>query len=114
MRELFPYLENIAFTHRWGGPVSVPVDMTPAVGCIGANKSAVYSIGCMGHGVSMTHYNGWTLAELLLDHTSERIEAFFVNRKMIPLPPEPLRFVAGYAIRGYMRLEDKWYDPKVD
>lgn len=64
-------------------------------------------MGYMGHGVSLTHYNGWTLVELLLEQTSESIEAFFVNRKMIPWPPEPLRFVTGYTIRGYMRLEDK-------
>ncbi|MBL7047591.1 MAG: hypothetical protein ISR95_08215 [Candidatus Marinimicrobia bacterium] len=114
MRELFLCLDDIAFTHRWGGPVSVPVDMAPAIGYIGADKSTVYSMGCMGNGVSLTRYMGWTLAELLLEQTLERMETFFVNRKTIPWPSEPLRFVAGYAIRGYMRLEDKWYDPKVD
>ncbi len=114
VRELFPCLDYNEFTHQWGGPVSVPMDMTPAVGYIGADKSAFYIIGCMGHGVSLTQYNGWTLAELLMEQTSERTETFFVNRKMIPWPPEPLWFVTGYAIRGYMCLEDKWYDPKVD
>jgi hypothetical protein len=59
----------------------------------------------------MTQYNGWTLAELLLERTSERTESFFVNRRVIRWPAEPLRYVLGHAIRGYMRTEDKWYDP---
>jgi len=28
----FPPLKDISFTHQWGGPVSVPLDMAPAMG----------------------------------------------------------------------------------
>jgi glycine/D-amino acid oxidase-like deaminating enzyme len=111
VRAVFPSLADVRFTHRWGGPVSITLDMAPALGYLGEDRRAVYSLGCMGHGVSMAQYNGWTLAELLLGQTSERTSSFFVNRKVFRWPPEPLRFALGYAIRGYMRLEDKWYDP---
>ena len=62
--QLFPPLKGIAFTHQWGGPVSVSLDMAPAIGYAGG-KDIVYSLGCMGHAVSMTHLNGQTLADLV-------------------------------------------------
>jgi hypothetical protein len=64
----------------------------------------------MGHGVSLTHLNGWTLADLLLDKKTERTQAFFVNRRVIPWPPEPLRLLASLGILGYMHAEDAVYD----
>lgn len=106
---LFPHLKGIQFTHRWGGPVSVPIDMVPAIGYIG-DKNAVYSLGCVGHGVSMTHLNGKTLCDLVLERKSDLTDVWFVNRKMIPWPPEPLRLLASQAIRGYMRVEDALYE----
>jgi glycine/D-amino acid oxidase-like deaminating enzyme len=105
----FPMLKGIKFTHRWGGPVSVPIDMAPAIGFLG-DRRAVYSLGCMGHGVSMTHLNGCTVADLLLERRTDLSEVWFVNRRMIPWPPEPLRFAASLAIRGYLRAEDAAYE----
>ena len=48
-------------THRWGGPFSVTTDLTPALGYVGDHR-AVYSLGCIGHGVSMSYVNGRELA----------------------------------------------------
>lgn len=105
----FPPLKGIKITHRWGGPVSVSLDMAPAIGFLGDNR-AVYSIGCVGHGVSLTHMNGWTIADLLLEKKTERTDVFFVNRKVIPFPPEPFRLIVSKAIKGYLRLEDRILD----
>jgi glycine/D-amino acid oxidase-like deaminating enzyme len=101
----FPSLKGIKITHKWGGPVSATLDFAPAIGFLG-DKRAIYSVGCVGHGVALTHMNGWTIADLLLEKTTERTEVFFVNRKIIPFPPEPLRFAVSKAIKGYLRLED--------
>jgi len=109
---LFPSLKGVRFTHHWGGPVSVPLDMAPAIGFLG-DPRVVYSLGCVGHGVSMTHLNGWTLTDLVLERRSDLTEVWFVNRRTIPWPPEPLRLVASHAIRGYMRLEDALYERKM-
>jgi len=106
---LFPQLKGIRFTHRWGGPVSVPIDMAPAIGFLG-DPRAIYSLGCVGHGVSMTHLNGRTIADLLQERKTDLTEVWFVNRKMIPWPPEPLRLLASQVIRGYMRVEDALYE----
>lgn len=106
---LFPGLKGVRFTHRWGGPVSVPTQMVPDIGQLG-DPRALYSLGCMGHGVSLTHLNGRTLADLLCGRKTDLTSMWFVNRRTIPWPPEPLRFVLGQAVRGYLRLEDHIYE----
>jgi len=107
--EMFPQLKGIKFTHQWGGPVSIPLDIAPAMGYAGG-KDIVYSLGCCGHAVSMTHLNGQTIVDLLLEKKTDRTDAFFVNRKTIPWPPEPLRTAAVHAVRGFMRWEDQKFD----
>ena len=109
VREIFPALRDIAFTHEWGGPVSVPLDMAPALGYAG-DKQLVYSLGCIGHGVSMTHLNGRTLADLVLEKKTDLTDVFFVNRRTIPWPPGPLRNLTVRAILGYMHWEDRRFD----
>ena len=109
--EIFPPLKNINFSDAWGGPVSVPIDMAPAIGYLG-DKRVVYSLGCVGHGVSLTHLNGQTVRDLVLERQTDLTDVFFVNRTTIPWPPEPLRGLAIKAIVGYMHIEDRLYDAK--
>jgi len=111
VREIFPPLKEIQFTHEWGGPVSVPLDMAPAIGFAG-DKNVVYSLGTVGHGVSMTQLNGRTVADLVLERKTDLTDVFFVNRRTIPWPPEPLRNIAVKAIRGYMNWEDRLFDSR--
>ncbi|OHD63343.1 MAG: oxidoreductase [Spirochaetes bacterium RBG_13_51_14] len=105
--EVFPQLSGIKITRRWGGPVSITVDMSPAIGYIGNDRKAIYSLGCMGHGVSMTSLNGRTIAEMICKMKTPRTELFFVGRKTIPWPPEPIKFGISQMVRGYMKLEDR-------
>ncbi len=111
VRRLFPVLKDIRFTHEWGGPVSVPLDMAPAIGYAG-DRNVVYSLGTVGHGVSMTHLNGRTVSDLILEKKTDLTDVFFVNRRTIPWPPEPVRNLASKLILGYMHWEDKRYDPQ--
>ena len=110
---LFPHLKGIQITHRWGGPVSVPLQMAPAIGYLG-DERAMYSLGCVGHGVSMTHLNGRTLADLALERKTDLTEVWFVNRQMISWPPEPIRIAASQVIRGYLRLEDRIFERQIN
>ncbi|MFZ5826315.1 MAG: NAD(P)/FAD-dependent oxidoreductase [Bacillota bacterium] len=104
--ETFPALRPVRFTHHWGGPISGTLDLVPAIGRRGPN--IVYSVGCMGHGVSLSQLNGRTLTDLVLEEQSELTEAFFVNRRMLPVPPEPLRYSVVSSLLGAMRLLDRW------
>ena len=92
--------------------MSVTLDMAPALGLLG-DARVVYSLGCMGHGVSMTHLNGATVADLVLGRKTDLTDVFFVNRATIPFPPEPFRFLASRALTEFMRWEDRKYDAQV-
>jgi glycine/D-amino acid oxidase-like deaminating enzyme len=89
--------------------VSVPVDLAPALGFVG-DERIVYSLGCMGHGVSLAHLNGRTLADLLLGNRSDLTSVFFVNRRTLPWPPEPLRRIVSRALLGWFHAEDRRTD----
>jgi glycine/D-amino acid oxidase-like deaminating enzyme len=109
MVAVFPCLKGIKTEYRWGGPFSVTVDMAPALGYLG-DRRAVYSLGCVGHGVSTTHMNGQVIRDLLLERQTELTEMFFVNRRTLPWPPEPLRLAVSGALRGYLQWEDWSYE----
>jgi glycine/D-amino acid oxidase-like deaminating enzyme len=109
---LWPHLSGIAITHRWGGPFSVTMDLTPALGYLGEDRTAVYGLGCIGHGVAMSYLNGEVLADLLTgdgDGPAAR-QCPFVNRRVISWPPEPAATAAKYAIRSYLQAEDAFHE----
>jgi glycine/D-amino acid oxidase-like deaminating enzyme len=102
---LFPALRGVRITHRWGGPFSVTADLTPAIGYAG-DERCIYSLGCIGHGVSMTHLNGQVIRDLALGRRTELTETPFVNRRVLPWPPEPLRLAVSAGLRAYLQAED--------
>lgn len=108
---LWPHLAGVEITHRWGGPFSVTADLTPALGYVGAGRDAVYALGCIGHGVSMSFRNGQVLAQLLLGaDDGPADDCPFVNRRVLPWPGEPLATVTTHAIRGYLQAEDAFHE----
>lgn len=111
LRWLWPHLADVAITHRWGGPFSVTLDLTPALGYVGDDRSAVYALGCIGHGVSMSHLHGEVLTDLLLEEDRGlAAECPFAGRDVIPWPGEPLASVAQQAMRTYLRAEDAFHE----
>jgi glycine/D-amino acid oxidase-like deaminating enzyme len=108
-RATFPMLHDVRFSHRWGGPFSVTLDLNPSMGYL-ADRRAVYSLGCIGHGVSMSHLNAQTLRDMLLERKTELLDGPFVDRRVIPWPPEPVRTALGLALRSYLRVEDWAYE----
>ncbi len=109
LRKTFPQLKNVGFTHRWGGPVSITADMAPAMGYVG-DKRMVYSLGCIGHGVSLTHLNGVTAADLVLEKKTDLTDVFFVNRRTIPWPPQPMSTIAAKAVLAGLKIQDRFTD----
>lgn len=104
-RATFPMLGDVGFSHRWGGPFSVTLDLNPSIGYL-QDERAVYSLGCIGHGVSMSHLNAQTIRDLVLQRKTDLIEGPFVNRRLIPWAPEPIRSAMGHAMRTWLRVED--------
>ncbi len=102
----FPHLRDVEFTHQWGGPFSVTLDLNPAIGYLG-DERAVYSLGCIGHGVSMSHLNARVIRDIILERKTPLVDGCpFVDRRVFPWPPEPIRSTLGHLMRGYLRIED--------
>ncbi|HEU4759139.1 MAG TPA: FAD-binding oxidoreductase [Dehalococcoidia bacterium] len=108
LRRTFPSLKEARIEYRWGGPVSVPLDFFPAIGYLSKDKRVAYSLGCVGHGVALMNMAGQIMRDLVLERESEFTELFFVNRRLIPLPPEPLRFALGETLRRVFKAQDAW------
>jgi glycine/D-amino acid oxidase-like deaminating enzyme len=105
----FPALRGIGIAYRWGGGFSVTANSTPQIGTM-HDGAAVYSIGCTGHGVAMTHMNGRIIRDLVLGKKTALTELWFVNRRSMPLPPEPFRSLGAKAVTAGMALDDWWCD----
>jgi glycine/D-amino acid oxidase-like deaminating enzyme len=110
LKWLFPVLGDTRVDFRWGGPVSVNLDMTPEIGFIG-DERIIYANGCIGHGVALTQLNGRAIADMVLGKRSDLTDIWFINRKAIPWPPEPLGALAFGMISGGLRLWD-WMDER--
>ena len=54
-----------------------------------------------------------TLADLVLERTSDLTETFFVGRRLVPFPPGGLGHATAQRIAAYMRWEDRRFDAAV-
>lgn len=98
--DLFPQLADVEITHRWGGVLGVPRDWTPFVHCDRAAGFA-WAGGYVGEGVAAANVAGRTLAELITDTDSPRVDLPWVGRPPRRWEPEPLRWI---GIRGGRRI----------
>ncbi len=103
----FPALRGVKIAYRWGGAFSVTANSTPQIGTL-HDGAAAFSVGCTGHGVAMTHMNGRILRDLVLGRRSELTDLWFVNRRSLPLPPQPFASLGGKAVTAAMALDDWW------
>ena len=103
--QIFPSLATVPVTHRWGGPFSVTTNLTPAIGFMG-DERAVFSLGCIGHGVSMSHRNAGVICDLILNRPTEDIDCPFIQPHVIPWPSEPLRWASVASLRALLQAED--------
>jgi glycine/D-amino acid oxidase-like deaminating enzyme len=102
---LFPGLQDVAISHRWGGVLGVPRDWFPSVRFDRASGFATAG-GYAGDGVTLTNLAGRTLADLITGTDSDLTTLPWVGRKSRDFEPEPLRFV---GINTGFRLAD-WVD----
>jgi glycine/D-amino acid oxidase-like deaminating enzyme len=63
VRDLFPHLEG-AVTHRWGGPLAMPRDLSPTVE-VNLETGLASAGGYTGDGVVMSYVAGRALADLI-------------------------------------------------
>lgn len=113
MKWLFPSLKDVRVAYRWGGPVSVNLDMTPEIGYIG-DERVIYANGCIGHGVSLTQLNGRLITDALLDRKTDLTDFWVFNRTALPWPPAPLGTGAFQVIKFGLGVVDRYEERGLD
>ena len=107
LRELFPVLGDVDFTHRWGGVLGIPRDWTPSVGLDRATGMA-WAGGYVGEGVAIANFAGRTLADLILERESDLIDLPWVNHRSRSWEPEPMRWIGIRSAVALMRSADRY------
>lgn len=103
--ELFPALDGVAVTHRWGGPIGVHRDWWPAVRMDRRLGLAVTG-GYVGDGVGTSNLAGRILCDLILGKESDLTALPFVGHRSPSWEPEPLRFLGVNAALLLMQAAD--------
>jgi glycine/D-amino acid oxidase-like deaminating enzyme len=92
LESLFPALEGVTVTHRWGGPLGVPRDWYSSVG-FEPTTGLAWAGGYVGDGVGTSNLAGRTLADLVLRRDTEISRLPWVGHTSPPWEPEPLRWL---------------------
>jgi glycine/D-amino acid oxidase-like deaminating enzyme len=66
IRHLHPKLQDVSFTHRWGGPIAISEGWVPIFELHPQSTKAIVLGGYSGHGVAQSVYLGAWAAEALL------------------------------------------------
>ena len=104
--EIFPQLEGLRFTHRWGGVIATTSRFTPVFGTAFDGRLA-YAVGYTGLGVGSSRFGAQVALDLLSGRSTERTTLAMVRRKPVPFPPEPIRYAAVRATRSALAAEDR-------
>lgn len=88
-RMTFPQLEDVTFTHRWGGVIDTCSRFMPFFGTAHGG-SVAYAAGFTGLGVASTRFAADVILDLLADEPTELTSLRIVRSLPVPFPPEPL------------------------
>jgi len=102
----FPQLAGIKFTHAWGGAIDTCTRFSPFWGTAHRGKVA-YVLGFTGLGVASTRFGAATMLDLLDDLDTERTRLTMVQRKPLPFPPEPFRWLFIRITQAALKRADR-------
>ena len=97
----FPALATVAIAHRWSGTLGVTLDRVCSMGVRGAARNVYFALGYSGHGVALALLAGRVLTDLYSDDHEPWRALPFYQKRLLPIPPEPLRWLGYHA---YTRL----------
>jgi glycine/D-amino acid oxidase-like deaminating enzyme len=103
---LFPVLEGVAITHRWGGPLGVPRDWQVSVG-LDRTAGRAWAGGYVGEGVAAANLAARTLADLILERDSDLPRLPWVRPDFPNWEPEPFRYLGIAAVRKLGEMLDE-------
>ncbi|MFF7446863.1 MULTISPECIES: FAD-dependent oxidoreductase [unclassified Streptomyces] len=92
----FPQLEDVHFTHAWGGAIDTCSRFSAFFGTA-HHGNVAYAAGYTGLGVGATRFGADVMLDLLDGEVTERTSLEMVRKKPLPFPPEPFAWT-GIAL----------------
>ena len=103
---LFPQLEGVRFSHRWGGAIDTCSRFSVFFGrALGGRVS--YALGYTGLGVGASRFGARVALDLLDARATEATALAMVRRRPVPFPPEPLRSAVIQLTRNRLAAADR-------
>lgn len=99
-----PALARAPIEHRWSGVLGITFDRVCSIGVSGEHANVFHGLGYSGHGIALALLAGRVLADLYVGNHDDWRDLPFYNKRLLPFPPEPLRWL-GY--QAYTRLTGK-------
>ncbi len=103
--DMLPVLNDVRFTHRWGGVLGIPRDWVPGLHFDQTTGFGVLG-GYVGEGVAAANLAGRTMAELIHGADTERTTLPWVGHKVRRWEPEPLRWLGVRSSRRILAAAD--------
>jgi glycine/D-amino acid oxidase-like deaminating enzyme len=97
-RVWFPMLQQVSFTHAWGGVFGVPRDRMPTMG-FNPRTGVALAFGYSGEGVATANLSGRVLTDLLTGADSDLTRLPMTSHRPVPWEPEPLRSLGVNLVR---------------
>jgi glycine/D-amino acid oxidase-like deaminating enzyme len=105
----FPAAASAKIDHAWCGVLGVPRDWCATVGFDPATGLG-WAGGYVGVGVSTSNLAGRTLADLVTGRDSDLARLPWVNRRVRPWEPEPLRWLGVTGMYALLNVADRQED----
>lgn len=106
VRELFPQIGDVRFTHRWGGPLAVPRDWH-AYATYDSTTGLAIGGGYVGDGVALSNLVGRTLGHLIVGTDHPLTRSLLVNHTSKQWEREPLRWLGINGLLALTKLADR-------
>ncbi|MFI6867055.1 NAD(P)/FAD-dependent oxidoreductase [Nocardia sp. NPDC050406] len=103
--QIFPQLDGVRFTHRWGGVIDTCGRFCAFFGSAYRGRLA-YAAGYTGLGVGATRFGAQVMLDQLWGLDTERTRLRLVRSRPLPLPPEPLRSAGIHLTRWSLARAD--------
>lgn len=103
---LFPQLEEVRFSHRWGGAIDTCSRFFSFFDASHAGKVA-YCAGFTGLGVGASRFGANVMLDLLSGERTELTDLELVRRKPLPFPPEPAAWLGVRATTAALVRADR-------
>lgn len=103
---LFPQLEGIRFSHRWGGAIDTCSRFFAFYGTALGGRVG-YTVGHTGLGVGASRFGAEVALDLLEGRSTEATSLRAIRSKPLPFPPEPLRWGVIELTRNRLAAADQ-------